>query len=199
MPDMIFRLRHVNLSNRCLSAVKIKYWWAFHSRIDTPCDRLMDITCGLIYNTSQSRYTTVIVSENLNGIHFIARPWGPGMDCLLWAQNGPVVYLGGGYCALCQGRSLVVMICVEYEDDSKVWAGMVSKPHDDVIKWKHFPRYWPFVRSFDVFFDMNLNKQLSKQSRCWWFETSSGSLWRQCNEKTRYINQHGFDKLHLDR
>ena len=28
--------------------------------------------------------------------------------------------------------------------------------HDDVIKWKHFPRYWPFLtkpvaRSFDVF------------------------------------------------
>ena len=23
-----------------------------------------------------------------------------------------------------------------------VWHGM----HDDVIKWKHFPRYWPFVR-----------------------------------------------------
>ena len=21
-----------------------------------------------------------------------------------------------------------------------------SVPHDDVIKWKHFPRYWPFVR-----------------------------------------------------
>ena len=21
-----------------------------------------------------------------------------------------------------------------------------TKPHDDVIKWKHFPRYWPFVR-----------------------------------------------------
>ena len=21
-----------------------------------------------------------------------------------------------------------------------------STPHDDVIKWKHFPRYWPFVR-----------------------------------------------------
>ena len=45
--------------------------------------------------------------------------------------------------------------------------------HDDVIKWKHFPRYWPFVRgihrrrpvtrSFDVFFDLRLNKQLSKQ------------------------------------
>ena len=23
---------------------------------------------------------------------------------------------------------------------------MVRQSHDDVIKWKHFPRYWPFVR-----------------------------------------------------
>ena len=22
----------------------------------------------------------------------------------------------------------------------------IVKTHDDVIKWKHFPRYWPFVR-----------------------------------------------------
>ena len=22
----------------------------------------------------------------------------------------------------------------------------LALPHDDVIKWKHFPRYWPFVR-----------------------------------------------------
>ena len=22
----------------------------------------------------------------------------------------------------------------------------ISRIHDDVIKWKHFPRYWPFVR-----------------------------------------------------
>ena len=25
-------------------------------------------------------------------------------------------------------------------------AYLVSVIHDDVIKWKHFPRYWPFVR-----------------------------------------------------
>ena len=23
--------------------------------------------------------------------------------------------------------------------------------HDDVIKWKHFPRYWPFVREIHRF------------------------------------------------
>ena len=54
--------------------------------------------------------------------------------------------------------------------------------HDDVIKWKRFPvaslaicegnspvtgefyTQWAVTRSFDVFFDLCLNKQLSKQS-----------------------------------
>ena len=61
---------------------------------------------------------------------------------------------------------------------------------DDVIKWKHFPRYRPFVRGIHrsrwiprtkasyaelwcFFFDLSLNKRLSKQSRGWWFETQS--------------------------
>ena len=38
------------------------------------------------------------------------------------------------------------------------------------------------TRSFDVFFDLRLNKRLSKQPWGWWFETPSWSLWRQCNE-----------------
>ena len=38
----------------------------------------------------------------------------------------------------------------------------------------------PVTRSFDVFFDLHRNKQISKQSRRWWFETLSGSLWRHC-------------------
>ena len=40
----------------------------------------------------------------------------------------------------------------------------------------------PVTRSFDVFFDLCLNKRLSKQSWGWWFETPSRSLWRHCNE-----------------
>ena len=75
---------------------------------------------------------------------------------------------------------------------------LVSGDHDDVIKWKHFPRNLPFVRgihrsrwiptqrpvtrSFDVFFDLRLNKRLSKQPWGWWFETPSWSLWRHCND-----------------
>ena len=69
--------------------------------------------------------------------------------------------------------------------------------HDDVIKWKHFPRYWPFVRGIHrsrwipstkasdaelwCFLWSAPDKRLSKQPWGWWFETPSWSLWRQCN------------------
>ena len=46
-----------------------------------------------------------------------------------------------------------------------------------------FPSQRPGTRSFDVFFDLHLNKRLSKQSRGWWFETLSPPLWRRCNDK----------------
>ena len=81
---------------------------------------------------------------------------------------------------------------------------VISK-HDDVIKWKHFPRYWPFVRgihrppcefptqrpvtrSFDVFFDLHPNKRLSKQWWGWWFETSPCPLRRHRDEFKRGKN-----------
>ena len=44
-----------------------------------------------------------------------------------------------------------------------------------------FPSQRPVTRSFDVFFDLRMNKWLSKQSWGWWFETPSWSLWRHCN------------------
>ena len=44
-----------------------------------------------------------------------------------------------------------------------------------------FPAQRPVTWSFDVFFDLHLNKQLSKQLWDWWFETPSYPLWRHCN------------------
>ena len=43
-----------------------------------------------------------------------------------------------------------------------------------------FPTQRPVTRSFDVFFELRLNKRLSKQPWSWWFETPSLSLWRHC-------------------
>ena len=39
-----------------------------------------------------------------------------------------------------------------------------------------FPSQRPMPRSFGVFFDLRLNKQVSKQSIGWWFEMPSSSL-----------------------
>ena len=64
--------------------------------------------------------------------------------------------------------------------------------HDDVIKWKHFPRYWPCVRGIHrspvnsphkgqwrgalVFSLICALNKLSKQSSGWWFEITSRPL-----------------------
>ena len=80
----------------------------------------------------------------------------------------------------------------------KIGSGNGFMPRDDVIKWKHFPHYWPFVRVMHqspvnsphegqwrraLIFSLisALNKRLSKQSWRWWFETPSRSLWRYCH------------------
>ena len=83
-------------------------------------------------------------------------------------------------------------------------ASTLCSHHDDVIKWKHFPRYWPFVRgihrspvnspyrknpvtqSFEIFFGLHVNKRLSKQSWGWWFEMLSRPLWHHCTDNKRW-------------
>ena len=50
-----------------------------------------------------------------------------------------------------------------------------------------FPAQRPVTRSFDVFFDLRLNKRFSKQSWGWWFEMPSHSLWRYCNASVNYV------------
>ena len=71
--------------------------------------------------------------------------------------------------------------------------------HDDVIKWKHFLRYCPFVRRIHrspvnsphkgqwrgaliVSLIFALNKRLSKHSWDWWFGMPLCSLWRHHND-----------------
>ena len=44
-----------------------------------------------------------------------------------------------------------------------------------------FPAQKPVTQSFDVLFDLRLNKRLRKQWWDWWFETPSCPLWRLCN------------------
>ena len=64
-----------------------------------------------------------------------------------------------------------------------------------------FPTQRPVTRGFDVFFDLRLNKRLSKQSWGWWFRTSSRPLWRHCNHWVSYwfvaLNRWWLSRDHL--
>ena len=51
-----------------------------------------------------------------------------------------------------------------------------------------FPTQSPVTRSFDVFFDLGLNKRLSKRPWGWWFQTISWSLWRHRNDLIAVIS-----------
>ena len=92
----------------------------------------------------------------------------------------------------CQGIAPERTICCQYR------LGML----DDVIKWKYFRHYWPFARgihrspcsgfspqrpvtrSFDVLFDLRLNKRLSNnrdasdlRRRCTHYDVTVMALW----------------------
>ena len=59
-----------------------------------------------------------------------------------------------------------------------------------------FPAQRSVTRSFDVFFDLRLNKRLSKQSWGWWFEALSWPLWRHCNDAKLYASLRAFNPIH---
>ena len=93
-----------------------------------------------------------------------------------------------------------------------LWKLLWEIVHEDVIKWKHFPRYWPLVWGIHqspvnsphksqwrgaLMFSLicDLNKRFSKQSWGWRFETPSCSLWCHCN--VICTNQILFKEAHL--
>ena len=79
--------------------------------------------------------------------------------------------------------------------------------HGEVIKWKHFPRYWSFVRRIQrppvnsphkgqwrgalmISLICVWINDWNKQSWGWWFETLSRSLWRHRIELIRSALSH---------
>ena len=71
---------------------------------------------------------------------------------------------------------------------------LIGKTNRDIMWWQRlaFVRgilQWrvdshhkgPVTWSFDVFFDVRLNRRLDKQSKCLWFETPSPHFWRHYN------------------
>ena len=94
-----------------------------------------------------------------------------------WKQRGLVLFIRSwSTCFHCYYRVMLSWWRHEMEKISALlafWAWNSPVPGE-------FPAQRPVARSFNVFFDLCLNKRLNKQSRHRWFETPSGSLWRHC-------------------
>ena len=139
-------------------------------------------THGAFFNPSRSndKYASVNVIGTDDGLlldlkatfhisHKISYPFIEKSDCLQsWKrswQDKPMMMSSNGnisaLLAICAGNSPVT---------------------------GEFPTQGPVTRSFDVYFDLCLNKRLSKQSWGWWFETPSRPLWRHHNASC-YPNQ----------
>ena len=81
----------------------------------------------------------------------------------------------------CRMRIGMVFTCWRHQVEKKYSATLALCEGNPPVTGG-FPLQRPVTRSFDVFFDLHLNKRLSKQSRRRWFVMLSRSLWRHCND-----------------
>ena len=98
---------------------------------------------------------------------------GYSMDAQRW-----IVYVPTRVIFWC----LCVIICTRWRHQMETFSALLPICPGNSPVPGEFPAQRPVTRSFDVFFDLRPNKRLSKQSRCWWFETPSSPLWRHCND-----------------
>ena len=88
-----------------------------------------------------------------------------------------VAILAGNYLGLCVKPIQYIMMTSSNGNILRVTGHL----YGEFTGRGEFPTHGPVTRSFNVFFDLRLNKWLSKQSWGWWFEMLARPLWRHRN------------------
>ena len=106
-------------------------------------------------------------------------------------NNETLIHMSSNHCDVCKLHDVFViddrfyglLLCIFIMTSSNGTIFRVTGPlcGEFLPVFGEFPAQRPVTRSFDVFFDLRVNKRLSKQSGGWWFETLSRSLWRHRN------------------
>ena len=84
--------------------------------------------------------------------------------------------------SLIGNMSVLVQVTGLYTKQTPTWWRHQTETFSALPVTGEFPAQTPVTRRFDVFFDLCLNKRLSKQWWGWWFETPLRSFWRHYNE-----------------
>ena len=74
-----------------------------------------------------------------------------------------------------------LMLTTLYMTDNTHFPRLLALCVGNSLITSELPTHRPVTQSFDVFFDLRLNKRLCKQSWGWWIEIPSRPLWRHCN------------------
>ena len=125
--------------------------------------------------------------------HKLRRPYRLGSDgsvlWLLWGVHGLHWWLGRSGHTEDPGHGLhqVDMDCCYslrnawWRDQIEPFVALLALCAGNSPVTGEFPSQRPLMQSFDVFFDLRLNKRLSTQSWGWWFQKPLCPLWRHCN------------------
>ena len=116
-------------------------------------------------------------------VHYFSKPGTPFLSCLAGATWRLVL-------------SYLVLLCLVWpkiNHSHTCFSIMMTSSNGNIFRVTgplcgeftgpgEFPAQGPVTRSFNVFFDLRLNRRLSKQPWGWWFETPVWSLWRHRND-----------------
>ena len=106
------------------------------------------------------------------------------LDTFQKSQRSVLIWWVGSHCWVTIPVNLSCSLCNPF--------------HNDVIKWKPFPRYWPFVWGIHRSRWIPLTKASDAELWCFllstpwirgwvnYHETTSHSLWHNCNERSSY-------------
>ena len=172
--DVIFDLR----LNKLLSK-QSRSWW-----FDTPSHLLW---LSHYWNIDMDEKLHSIVSctcDYMSEIQF-CQWWTLGTSGRFYSRKFYVLRESANSVVLCATCVFSIIHCLPWDDMMASSNGNIFRVTGHLcgeftgLRW--IPRT-KVTRTFDVFFDLRLNKRLSKQSRGWWFETPSCPLWRHCDE-----------------
>ena len=110
--------------------------------------------------------------------------WGP--LCLRRTYHNRASVLQGKVAHIPEMYSIVIAMTIHEHNKMASSHGNIFRVTGTLWGKSNGPKWIPsqstVTRSFDAFFDLRPGKRLSKQSRRWWGETPSLSLWRRCND-----------------
>ena len=96
----------------------------------------------LLLNSNQLAHMDDFRIYYKNMIYFKGNPWHCG-TALSWMGEDDMAFENG---LVCETPACLQGIAISDMSNYDKWKHTHLINHDDVIKWKHFTRYWPFVR-----------------------------------------------------